>query len=117
MHCAGSSLKYVYRPVLHEACRSGGPAAAACSFHGAGPPLQLPGFGVEMAIKNMEYSALDDSKVKSCKTLTCGWAQGDDLRRMPADAASERVTRDAAAAASACSIPLLAALQAALARH
>ena len=25
--------------------------------------LQVPGFGVEMALKNMEYSALDDSKV------------------------------------------------------
>ena len=63
MHCTGASLKYVYRPVLHEACRSGASAATACSFHGAGAPLQLPGFGVEMAIKNMEYSALDDSKV------------------------------------------------------
>ena len=24
---------------------------------------QLPGFGVELAIKNMEYSAMDDTKV------------------------------------------------------
>ena len=30
---------------------------------GTGEPLQLPGFGVELAIKNMEYSAMDDSKV------------------------------------------------------
>jgi len=26
--------------------------------------LQVPGFGVEMALKNMEYSALDDSKAR-----------------------------------------------------
>lgn len=38
-------------------------AADSCTFHGTGGSLQLPGFGVEMAIKNMEYSALDDSKV------------------------------------------------------
>ena len=73
MHCTGASLKYVYRPVLHEACRSRTAAAAACSFHGAGPTLQLPGFGVEMAIKNMEYSALDDSKVKNAKPQMCSW--------------------------------------------
>ena len=30
---------------------------------GTGELLQLPGFGVELAIKNMEYSAMDDSKV------------------------------------------------------
>ena len=26
--------------------------------------MTLPGFGVEMAVKNMEYSALDDRKVR-----------------------------------------------------
>ena len=26
--------------------------------------VQVPGFGVEMALKNMEYSALDDSKAR-----------------------------------------------------
>lgn len=59
-------MKYVYRPVLREACTAAGlgfrVAAHGCAAFGAGGPLQLPGFGVEMAIKNMEYSALDDSK-------------------------------------------------------
>jgi hypothetical protein len=78
MH-AGASLRYVYRPVLQEVCRSGADAATACSFHGAGPPLQLPGFGVEMAIKNMEYSALDDSKVTEHAAghgQRCAWKSG-----------------------------------------
>ncbi len=52
----------MYRPVLREACTAAGAAAHGCAAFGAGGPLQLPGFGVEMAIKNMEYSALDDSK-------------------------------------------------------
>lgn len=34
-----------------------------CSRLGTEEPLQLAGYGVEMAIKNMEYSALDDSQV------------------------------------------------------
>lgn len=55
---------YVYRPVLLEGCASGG----TCLELGTGGPLQLPGFGVELAIKNMEYSALDDSKV-TCQAL------------------------------------------------
>ncbi len=54
---------YVYRPVLLEGCASGG----TCLELGTGVPLQLPGFGVELAIKNMEYSALDDSKVSHLK--------------------------------------------------
>ena len=50
---------YVYRPVLLHGC--GG--EDACLDLGTGEALQLPGFGVELALKNMEYSALDDSKV------------------------------------------------------
>ena len=47
--------------------------AHPCALLGANRGrLQLPGFGVEMAIKNMEYSALDDSKVR--KSLS---GQGD----------------------------------------
>ena len=35
-------------------------------------PLHLAGYGVELAIKNMEYSALDDSQVpsSSCPCLS-----------------------------------------------
>ena len=55
----GGGLFYVYRPVLLGGCSAGD----ACVDLGTGEPLQLPGFGVELAIKNMEYSAMDDTKV------------------------------------------------------
>ena len=50
----------MYRPVLLEGCRGEGLAGEQCFDLGTGHSLQLPGFGVEMAVKNMEYSALDD---------------------------------------------------------
>ncbi len=58
--CSGAGkLVYVYRPVLAEGCLAG----ESCVGLGSLGSLPLPGFGVELAIKNMEYSALDDSKV------------------------------------------------------
>ena len=70
MPCAvctgGGSLVYVYRPVLLPGCSGRGDA---CVDLGTGEPLQLPGFGVELALKNMEYSALDDSKVSRQRCL------------------------------------------------
>jgi UDP-glucose:glycoprotein glucosyltransferase len=51
---------YAYRPVLLPGC---GGKGDACVDLGTGELLQLPGFGVELALKNMEYSALDDSNV------------------------------------------------------
>jgi hypothetical protein len=56
-------LTYVYRPVLLEGCTAEDMGESSCLLMGTGGNLQLPGYGVEMAIKNMEYSALDDSKV------------------------------------------------------
>lgn len=61
LHAGGDRVVYVYRPVLLEGCGVG----QACVALGSGGPVQLPGFGVELAIKNMEYSALDDSKVRA----------------------------------------------------
>ena len=58
------ALSFVVRPVLAAACHSPTQWVDQCEFLGTEAPLQLPGFGVEMAIKNMEYSALDDSKVR-----------------------------------------------------
>ncbi len=45
--------------MLLEGC----PQLGRCTLLGTGVALQLAGYGVEMAIKNMEYSALDDSQV------------------------------------------------------
>lgn len=50
---------YAVRPMLMTGCTEGG----ACGLLGTEGPLHLAGYGVELAIKNMEYSALDDSQV------------------------------------------------------
>ncbi|KAL0021594.1 hypothetical protein WJX79_001497 [Trebouxia sp. C0005] len=59
----GVPLTYAVRPMLLEGCPQLGP----CSLLGTGEVLHLAGYGVEMAIKNMEYSALDDSQVAAAK--------------------------------------------------
>ena len=60
----GVPLTYAVRPMLLEGCPQLGP----CSLLGTGEVLHLAGYGVEMAIKNMEYSALDDSQVQCLNT-------------------------------------------------
>lgn len=35
-----------------------------CGSVGAGQTLNMGGYGVELALKNMEYKAMDDSAVK-----------------------------------------------------
>ena len=64
LHAGKPQLNFVYRPVLLPACYAPKHEVDECTFLGTGEQLQLPGYGVEMAIKNMEYSALDDSKVR-----------------------------------------------------
>lgn len=54
------AVAYSFRPYLPPGC---GAAAVGCGAAGAGGPLPLGGFGVSMALKNMEYKAIDDSKV------------------------------------------------------
>ncbi len=56
----GGQLAYIYRPALLSSCHG---VEGTCLELGTSEALQLPGFGVELAIKNMEYSAMDDSKV------------------------------------------------------
>ena len=58
-------LRYVVRPILLRGCTARGEELDPCATLGSGSGLQIPGFGVEMAVKNMEYSALDDKKVDS----------------------------------------------------
>ncbi len=52
---------YVVRPVLPTGCKS---KADTCARVGVDQPVNLGGFGVELALKNMEYKAIDDSEVK-----------------------------------------------------
>lgn len=69
-------LAYAWRPVLHAtACSQG---VHACTSLGTQGPLVLPGYGVELALKNMEYSAQDDSKTVRWGNVG-GWvARGGD---------------------------------------
>ena len=61
MHAEGQ-LRYVYHPVVLDTC--GSFPGSECSLAGRGGRLQLPGYGVELALKNMEYSAMDDAQVR-----------------------------------------------------
>lgn len=59
-------VKYVVRPVLPSGCEG---KCGTCGSIGTGNPLNLGGYGVELALKNMEYKAMDDSIVKKGVTL------------------------------------------------
>ena len=62
---------YAWRPVLTHKCiqssrqeRGGDGGLDSCAALGSKDPVKVAGFGVELAIKNMEYKVVDDSKVE-----------------------------------------------------
>lgn len=59
-------ITYVVRPLVLPGCES---KVGRCEAIGTRDPLSLGGYGVELALKNMEYKAMDDSVVK--KGLFC----------------------------------------------
>ncbi|GAB4848141.1 hypothetical protein Ancab_002807 [Ancistrocladus abbreviatus] len=59
-------VKYVTRPVLPSGCES---KTKQCGAVGTRDPLNLGGYGIELALKNMEYKAIDDSAIKKSVTL------------------------------------------------
>ncbi|XP_077249735.1 EMS-MUTAGENIZED BRI1 SUPPRESSOR 1 isoform X2 [Tasmannia lanceolata] len=59
-------VKYVVRPVLPSGCES---MSGYCGAVGTRDALNLGGYGVELALKNMEYKAMDDSAIKKGVTL------------------------------------------------
>ncbi|PIN18202.1 UDP-glucose:glycoprotein glucosyltransferase [Handroanthus impetiginosus] len=59
-------VKYVVRSVLPSGCES---KSSPCGAVGTGEALNLGGYGVELALKNMEYKAMDDSAIKKGVTL------------------------------------------------
>ncbi|XP_065869567.1 UDP-glucose:glycoprotein glucosyltransferase isoform X2 [Euphorbia lathyris] len=59
-------VKYVVRPVLPSGCEA---KVGHCGAVGAKDSLNLGGYGVELALKNMEYKAMDDSAIKKGVTL------------------------------------------------
>ncbi|XP_042473077.1 UDP-glucose:glycoprotein glucosyltransferase-like [Zingiber officinale] len=54
-------VKYVVRPVLLPGCQT---ASSYCGAVGSSDAVNLAGYGVELALKNMEYKAMDDSTVR-----------------------------------------------------
>lgn len=59
-------VKYVVRPVLPSGCQA---VTSYCSAIGTSDAVNLGGYGVELALKNMEYKAMDDSAIKKGVTL------------------------------------------------
>ncbi|XP_027357768.1 UDP-glucose:glycoprotein glucosyltransferase isoform X2 [Abrus precatorius] len=59
-------VKYVLRPVLPAGCEAN---FGRCGSVGASESVNLGGYGVELALKNMEYKAMDDSTIKKGVTL------------------------------------------------
>ncbi|KAI3781273.1 hypothetical protein L2E82_11282 [Cichorium intybus] len=59
-------VKYVLRPVLLSGCQS---KSHHCGALGTKDRVNLGGYGVELALKNMEYKAMDDSEIKKGVTL------------------------------------------------
>lgn len=49
------------RPVLPSGCQS---KSSYCSAVGSIDAVTLSGYGVELALKNMEYKAMDDTAIK-----------------------------------------------------
>ena len=54
-------VKHVVRPVLPSGCEA---EVGPCEAVGARDSSNLGGYGVELALKNMEYKAMDDSAIK-----------------------------------------------------
>lgn len=59
-------VMYVVRPVLPSGCEAN---VGICGAVGVKDSLNLGGYGVELALKNMEYKAIDDSTIKEGVTL------------------------------------------------
>ena len=54
-------VRYVVRPVLPVGCKT---KTSLCGALGTNDPVNLGGYGVELALKNLEYKAMDDSLIK-----------------------------------------------------
>ena len=91
---------YAHRPLLGDACRAAGGgdgddgAAPACLLVGAEEQLVLPGYGVEAALKDTEYSAMDDKQ--RAQEREAAAAAADKKKKQKQGAAGD----DAAAAAA-----------------
>ncbi|KAI9177410.1 hypothetical protein LWI28_014868 [Acer negundo] len=74
------NVKYVVRPVLPSGCEA---KVGLCGAVGATNSLNLGGYGVELALKNMEYKAMDDSMIKKVIETTIWWCDVVIMERKP----------------------------------
>ena len=81
-------VTYVHRPVLVPGCERDGCVGLGASTNGGGgggggkeggERVTVAGFGVEMAGKNMEYKATDDTKVKDTGAASAAGGAGAEL--------------------------------------
>ncbi|CAI7777976.1 unnamed protein product, partial [Closterium sp. NIES-54] len=71
------AIRLVLRPVLPAGCEQ---HVGRCAAVGAGGRVSLGGYGVELALKNMEYKALDDSQLtKDSAGQAAADGSADDL--------------------------------------
>ena len=69
-------VNYAFRAAMFDATCA---RANSCAAYGIdGKNLRLSGFGIELAVKNMEYKALDDSKVEGEREADEATASGND---------------------------------------
>ncbi|OQU85915.1 hypothetical protein SORBI_3004G337800 [Sorghum bicolor] len=59
-------VRYALRPVLPSGC---GTTSTFCGSVGTVDAVTLSGYGVELALKNMEYKAMDDTAIKKSVPL------------------------------------------------
>jgi UDP-glucose:glycoprotein glucosyltransferase len=72
---SGANVTYLWRPIPLRQGRCGN--VASCSALGAGGDLTIPGYGVELALKSTEYSAMDDGNAEEL-SLTDGRTDASD---------------------------------------
>lgn len=53
-------MVYLWRPHAPPQCMDDPAAVSRCGLHGAHERLDLPSFGAEFVIKNMEYKTMDE---------------------------------------------------------
>lgn len=58
-------MLYVWRPHAPVECMQDASAVARCGLFGAHERLDLPSFGAEFVIKNMEYKTMDEVALMS----------------------------------------------------
>ena len=76
---SAGEVRYVLRQHAGAECVAEHRAEGSCAMVGEGAEMRLGGYGVELAIKSMEYKAIDDKKIEEGAAGAGGGDGGDDL--------------------------------------